>query len=57
MKRRDFFQRMGLGAITVSFNNYKGELQNSKSRFGNSDTIIQFDKGAIVSLKYNKKVR
>lgn len=52
MKRRDFFQRMGLGAITVSFNNYKGELQNSKSRFGNSDTIIQFDKGAIVSLKY-----
>ena len=56
MKRRDFFQRMGLGAISVSLNNYKMAFYNRKSGFGNSDAIIQFDKGAIISLKYKNDV-
>lgn len=51
MIRREFLKKVGLGTAFIPVRSHFPHLKSGQSSFGDSDFILQFHKGAIVSIK------
>ncbi len=51
MIRKEFLKKVGLGTAFIPVRSHFPYLKPGKASFGNSDFILQFHKGAIVSIK------